>query len=124
MANQIDPDLARILPLLPLRDAANLTPSRARLDLVTLADSRKDVPLPQPAAVADLEIATAAGAIPDRIYRPARTPTARPDARDRIGGGCSQCRLSTPTRGAFSWHIRRLLCGDTIGRRQPRQARR
>src|SRR5262245_28336970 len=76
MPNQIDPDLARILPLLPLRDAASLTPSRARHDLVALADSRKDVPLPQPAAVADLEMASAAGAIPARIYRPARMPTA------------------------------------------------
>jgi acetyl esterase/lipase len=76
MANEIDPDLARILPQLPLRDAATLTPARARQDLVALADSRRDVPLPQPAAVADLEIPTAAGAIPARVYRPARTPTA------------------------------------------------
>jgi acetyl esterase/lipase len=76
MANEIDPDLARILPQLPLRDAATLTPSRARQDLVALADSRRDVPLPQPAAVADLEIPTAAGGIPARVYRPARTPTA------------------------------------------------
>src|SRR4029453_11367105 len=54
--NRLAPDLARILPLLPLKDAASLTPSRARHDLVALADSRKDVPLPQPAAVADTQI--------------------------------------------------------------------
>src|SRR5262245_47481516 len=76
MANRIDPDLARILPLLPLKDAACLTPSRARDDLVALADSRKDVPLPQPAAIAELQIPSPAGAIPARIYRPQRTPAA------------------------------------------------
>src|SRR5215813_2608422 len=74
MANRLDPDLERILVLLPLRDAANLTPLRARGDLVALAESRKDVPLPQPAGVADLKIPTAAGALAARVYRPARMP--------------------------------------------------
>lgn len=54
MAGRVDPDIEKILPLLPLRDAANLTPQRARAELVALTDSRKEVPLPQPAAVADL----------------------------------------------------------------------
>src|SRR5690348_15680634 len=71
MASRIDPDLARILSLLPLKDAANLTPARARADLVALADSRKDVPLPQPAAVDDIELATSAGHLSARVYRPA-----------------------------------------------------
>ena len=74
MANRLDPDLERILALLPLRDAANLTPLRARGDLVALAESRKDVPLPQPASVADLEIPTPAGGLAARVYRPARMP--------------------------------------------------
>jgi acetyl esterase len=71
----LDPDLARILPLLPLKDAANLTAARARHDLVALADSRKDVPLPQPAAVADRQIPGAAGPLAARIYRSTRQPT-------------------------------------------------
>jgi len=71
----LDPDLARILPLLPLRDAASLTPTRARQDLVALADSRKDVPLPQPAAVTDTRIPIAGGSLSARIYRPTRMPT-------------------------------------------------
>src|SRR5262245_20111673 len=75
MGSQLDPDLARILPLLPLKDAANLTPSRARHDLVASAESRKEVPLPQPAAVADTQIPTPAGALAARIYRPTRLPT-------------------------------------------------
>jgi acetyl esterase len=74
MAGRIDPDLQRILPLLPLRDAASLTPARARGDLVALADSRKDVPLPQPASVADLNVATPSGPVAARVYRPAKVP--------------------------------------------------
>src|SRR5262245_39190907 len=72
----LDPDIERILPLLPLKDAANLTPLRARDDLVALADSRKNVPLPKPAAVEDMKVPTSAGEIPARIYRPAKMPAA------------------------------------------------
>jgi len=72
----LDPDIERILPLLPLKNAANLTPSRAREDLVALADSRKGVPLPQPAAVEDIKLSTPAGDILARIYRPAKMPAA------------------------------------------------
>jgi acetyl esterase/lipase len=73
--SELDPDLARILPLLPLKDAASLTPARARQDLVALADSRKDVPLPQPAAVGDMRIPTTGGSLSARVYRPTRMPT-------------------------------------------------
>jgi acetyl esterase len=74
MERRIDPDIERILPLLPLKDAAGLTPRRAREELVALADSRKDVPLPQTAAVTDIVIA--AGPIAGRVYRPAKMPVA------------------------------------------------
>ena len=43
MTSRLDPDLEKILPLLPLRNAASLTPERARAELVALAESRKDV---------------------------------------------------------------------------------
>ena len=43
---------------------------------MALADSRKDVPLPQPAAIAELQIPSAAGTIPARVYRPQQTPAA------------------------------------------------
>src|SRR5262245_32338215 len=71
----LDPDLARILPLLPLKDPAGLTPARARQDLVALADSRKAVPLPQPSAVTDTRIPSAGAELAARIYRPTRMPT-------------------------------------------------
>jgi len=77
MSGRIDADLERILPLLPLKDAASLTPERARTELIALADSRKDVPLPQPASVTDVSLDGSPRAIPARIYRPAkgRAPT-------------------------------------------------
>jgi acetyl esterase len=65
----VDPKIAAILPLLPLQDAANLTPKRARDELVALTDARKDVPLPHPASVENLSVDGAAGAIPARLYR-------------------------------------------------------
>ena len=37
MERRVDADIAKILPLLPLKDAANLTPKRARDELVALA---------------------------------------------------------------------------------------
>ncbi len=70
MPGRVDAEIEKILPLLPLKDAANLTPERAREELTALAESRKDLPLPQPAAVADMVIAGAAGRIAARVYRP------------------------------------------------------
>jgi acetyl esterase len=74
MPSPIDPDIAKILPLLPLRDTTNLTPAQARAELVALAEARKDAPLPQPASVADLTVAGAAGSIAARLYAAPKTP--------------------------------------------------
>jgi len=76
MSNGVDAKIAAILPLLPLKDGANLTAKRARDELVALADSRKDVPLPQPATVEDILVEGAAGSIPARMYRASSTASA------------------------------------------------
>ena len=76
MPGRVDADIEKILPLLPLKDAASLTPRRAREELKALAESRKDLPLPQPASVADLMIAGSAGPIAARVYRPGKMPAA------------------------------------------------
>ena len=76
MPGRVDADIEKILPLLPLKDAANLTPRRAREELKALAESRKDLPLPQPASVADLTIAGSAGPMAARVYRPGKMPAA------------------------------------------------
>ena len=74
MTSRLDPDLEKILPLLPLRNAATLTPERARAELVALAESRKDVPLPELATVKDITVDGAAGPIAARLYAPGKTP--------------------------------------------------
>ena len=74
MKPPVDPDLQKILPLLPLRDAATLTPERARAELVALAESRKDVPLPELATVEDIKVDGGAGPVPARLYATGRTP--------------------------------------------------
>jgi acetyl esterase/lipase len=76
MPSRVDPDLEKILPLLPLRDAATLTPKRAREELVALAESRKDVPLPELATVKDITVDGAAGPIAARLHATGSTPSA------------------------------------------------
>jgi acetyl esterase len=71
---RLDPELAALLPKLPIRDPRTLTPQTAREQLLALARSRNNVPLPQPAAVADRTIPGAAGPLRVRVYRPKRTP--------------------------------------------------
>ncbi|MBI2740864.1 MAG: alpha/beta hydrolase [Rhodospirillales bacterium] len=74
MTSRVDPDLEKILPLLPLQDAATLTPERARGELVALAESRKDVPLPELATAKDITVDGAAGPIAARLFSTGRTP--------------------------------------------------
>jgi len=75
MVNQLDPKLAEILPLLPLKDPGSLTPKRAREELAALAAAgKKNYPLPLVSEVTDLVIQGAAGPISARRYKPARLP--------------------------------------------------
>jgi acetyl esterase len=77
MTSRLDPDLEKILPLLPLRNAASLTPEKARAELVALAESRKDVPLPELAIAKDVTVDGAAGPIAARLFSTGRTPAPR-----------------------------------------------
>lgn len=98
MKHRLDPDIARILPLLPLRDPAAMTPASARDALRALAASRSDIPLPQPAAVAELTVEGAAGPLQARVYRPARMPA--PTVVYFHGGGWVAGDLETHDRQA------------------------
>ena len=98
MKPKLDPDLEKILPLLPLRDAATLTPERARAELVALAESRKDVPLPELASVKDITVDGAAGPIAARLYAPGKTPA--PTVVYFHGGGWVAGDLFTHERQA------------------------
>jgi acetyl esterase len=72
---RLDPEIAELLPKLPLRDSRTLTPSIAREQLLALAASRNDITLPHPASVDDISISGPAGPLRARLYRPARMPT-------------------------------------------------
>src|SRR4029453_1024707 len=74
MTSRVDPDLEKILPLLPLRYAATSTPERARAELLALAESRKDVPLPELATAKDITVDGAAGPIAARLFATGKTP--------------------------------------------------
>src|SRR6195952_1435995 len=69
MTTPLDPVIARIIPLLPLRDPATLTPRSARDALRALAASRAAVPPPPVASVIDAEVKGAAGQLAARVYR-------------------------------------------------------
>jgi acetyl esterase len=74
MTSRVDPDLEKILPRLPLRNAATLTPKRARDELVALHASGRNVPLPELATVKDITVDGAAGPIAARLYATGKTP--------------------------------------------------
>jgi acetyl esterase/lipase len=98
MSHRLDPAIEQILPRLPLRDAAKLTPQSARDALTELAASRSDLPLPQPASVAEMTVAGAAGPVRARLYRPARMPA--PTVVYFHGGGWVAGDIDTHDRQA------------------------
>src|ERR1700688_2696852 len=69
MITPLDPVIAQIIPLLPLRDPETMTPQSARDALRALAAARAAVPPPQVASVDDTEVKGAAGPLAARVYR-------------------------------------------------------
>lgn len=69
MTTPLDPIIAQIIPLLPLRDPDTTTPQGARDALRALADSRAAVPPPPVASAVDIELKGAAGSLAARVYR-------------------------------------------------------
>jgi acetyl esterase len=77
MAAPLDPVIASIIPLLPLRDPEVMTPQSARDALSALAASRAHIPPPPVSTVADIRVKGAAGPLAARVYRVAsqKSPT-------------------------------------------------
>src|SRR5229473_7140783 len=69
MKKPLDPVIAQIIPLLPLRDPKTMTPQSARDALRALAASRAAVPPPPVASVDDGHVKGAAGPLAARVYR-------------------------------------------------------
>jgi acetyl esterase len=69
MIPPLDPVVAQIIPLLPLRDPTSMTPQSARDALRGLAAARASVPPPPVASVEDIKVKGAAGFLNARAYR-------------------------------------------------------
>ena len=77
MPAPLDPVVAQIIPLLPLRDPGTMTPQSARDALRALAAARATVAPPAVRSVEDITVNGAAGPLGARVYRvsDARAPT-------------------------------------------------
>jgi acetyl esterase len=77
MTTPLDPVIAQIIPLLPLRDPKTMTPQSARDALRALAAARAAVPPPQVLSVSDRHVRGATGPLVARVYRvsPEKSPT-------------------------------------------------
>ena len=98
MITPLDPVIAQIIPLLPLRDPAVMTPQSARDSLRALADARAAVPPPPVAEVKNIQVKGAAGPLNARVYRNGREKS--PTVVFFHGGGWVAGDLETHDRQA------------------------
>ena len=105
MTTPLDPIIAEIIPLLPLRDPDTMTPQSARDALRALAAARAAVPPPAVASADDTEVQGAAGPLAARVYRVSREKS--PTVVFFHGGGWVAGDLVTHDRQA------RLLAIET-----------
>jgi acetyl esterase len=98
MPAPLDPVIANIIPLLPLRDPEVMTPQSARDALRALAASRAHVPPPPVDTVEDISVNGAAGLLAARVYRLARAKS--PTVVYFHGGGWVAGDLDTHDRQA------------------------
>jgi acetyl esterase len=77
MTTPLDPVIAQIIPMLPLRDPDNMTPQSARDALSARAAARAAVPPPPVMSAEDIKVKGAAGFLAARAYRTSgeRSPT-------------------------------------------------
>ena len=105
MITPLDPVIAQIIPLLPLRDPDTMTPQSARDALRALAAARAAVPPPPVQNIDDAQVKGAAGPLSARVYRVSREKS--PTVVLFHGGGWVAGDLETHDRQA------RLLAIET-----------
>lgn len=98
MTTPLDPVVAQIIPLLPLRDPSTMTPQSCRDDLRRLAAARAAVPPPPVASAEDIKVKGASGFLNARLYRNTTGPS--PTVVFFHGGGWVAGDLDTHDRQA------------------------
>jgi acetyl esterase len=121
MPAPLDTVIAQIIPLLPLRDPATMTPQSARESLRALAAARAAVPPPPVDAVADIKVEGGAGPLDARVYRIGTTPA--PTVVFFHGGGWVAGDLETHDRQARNLAIETGAVVVSVDYRRPPETR-
>jgi acetyl esterase len=121
MAAPLDPVIKEIIPLLPLRDPAVMTPQSAREALRALAASRAAVPPPPVEQVEDISVAGGAGPRSARLYRSGRGTA--PTVVFFHGGGWVAGDLETHDRQARNLAIETGAVVVSVDYRRPPETR-
>jgi len=121
MTRPLDPVIAQIIPLLPLRDPKTMTPQSARDALRALAASRAAVPPPPVASAEDIEVKGAAGPLGARVYRV--SDAASPTVVFFHGGGWVAGDLETHDRQARWLAIETNAVVVSVDYRRPPEVR-
>ncbi|WP_439356865.1 alpha/beta hydrolase [Bradyrhizobium sp. DASA03007] len=121
MAAPLDPVIAEIIPLMPMRDPAVMTPQSARDSLRALAASRAAIPPPPVDSVQDIEVKGGAGPLDARVYRVGTTPA--PTVVFFHGGGWVAGDLETHDRQARNLAIETGAVVVSVDYRRPPETR-
>ncbi|UFX44975.1 alpha/beta hydrolase [Bradyrhizobium sp. 41S5] len=117
----LDSVIETIIPLLPLRDPATMTPQSCRDSLRALADARAAVPPPPVDVADDIAVAGAAGKLAARLYRNGRGTA--PTVIFFHGGGWVAGDLETHDRQARNLVIETGAVVISVDYRRPPEAR-
>lgn len=121
MAAPLDPVIAQIIPLLPLRDPTTMTPQSARDSLRALAASRAAVPPPPVHIVQDIKVKGGAVPLDARLYRIGSNPA--PTVVFFHGGGWVAGDLETHDRQARNLAIETGAVVVSVDYRRPPETR-
>ena len=117
----LDAIIANIIPLLPLRDPATMTPQSARDSLRALADARAAVPPPPVDVASNIEVQGAGGKLAARLYRNGRGTA--PTVIFFHGGGWVAGDLETHDRQARNLAIETGAVVISVDYRRPPETR-
>ena len=121
MVAPLDPVVAEIIPLLPLRDPQTMTAQSARESLRALAAARAHIPPPQVETTQDIAVQGAVGPLAARVYR--NSGATSPTVVFFHGGGWVAGDLETHDRQARYLAIETGAVVISVDYRRPPEVR-